>query len=73
MKKYKKRIIEEIILRKLQGKGAVLIQGIKGCGKTTTAEQIAESILYMSNPHEIEQNLSLASIKPKLLLEGNKI
>ena len=50
MKKYKKGIIDELLSRKLQGKGAVLIQGTKGCGKTTTAEQIAESILYMYAP-----------------------
>ena len=71
MKEYKKRIADEILSRKLQGKGAVLIQGPKWCGKTTTAEQVAQSILYMSDPEEIEQNLSLANIKPKLLLEGS--
>ncbi len=38
MKEYKKRITDEILKRKLRGKGAVLIEGPKWCGKTTTAE-----------------------------------
>ena len=41
MKIYRKRIADEILKRKLEGKGAVLIEGPKWCGKTTTAEQIA--------------------------------
>ena len=71
MKDYKPRIADEILLKKLKGKGAVLIQGAKWCGKTTTAEQIAKSILYMSNPEEKEQNLILADINPQLLLAGD--
>ena len=47
MKNYRKRIADDILIRKLEGKGAVLIEGPKWCGKTTTAEQIAASILYM--------------------------
>ena len=70
MDEYKKRIIDEILKRKLKGKGAVLIEGPKWCGKTTTAEQISKSILYMSNPEDKEQNLTLADINPRLLLEG---
>ena len=42
MKIYKKRIADEILKRKLEGKGAVLIEGPKWCGKTTTALQIAK-------------------------------
>lgn len=56
--------------RKLAGKGAVLIQGPKWCGKTTTAEQQAKSILYMDDPDIMRQNLELASISPKKLLVG---
>jgi len=68
---YKKRIADELLIKKLKGKGAVLIQGPKWCGKTTTAEQISGSILYMSNPEDKEQNLTLADINPKLLLDGD--
>ena len=52
MDNYKKRIADNILKRKLEGKGAVLIEGPKWCGKTTTAEQIAASILYMDEPEK---------------------
>ena len=45
MKNYRKRIADDILKRKLEGKGAVLIEGPKWCGKTTTGEQFAASIL----------------------------
>lgn len=70
MKEYKQRIADKILEKKLKGKGAVLIQGPKWCGKTTTAEQQAKSILYMANPEDKEQNLSLAELNPGLLLAG---
>lgn len=69
-KVYKKRIADGLLQRKLAGKGAVLIEGAKWCGKTTTAEQIAKSILYMSETGMVEQNIRLASLNPKLLLRG---
>ena len=43
VKRYKARVADNILKKKLAGKGAVLIEGPKWCGKTTTAEQIAES------------------------------
>ena len=70
MKEYKSRIADKILEKKLKGKGAVLIQGPKWCGKTTTAEQISKSILYMAKPEDKSQNLILADINPSLLLEG---
>ena len=70
MENYRSRIVDEILQKKLKGKGAVLIQGPKWCGKTTTAEQIAKSILYMAKPDEKEQNLTIAEINPSLLLQG---
>lgn len=71
MKNYRKRIADETLLKKLEGKGAVLIEGPKWCGKTTTAEQIANSVLYMDDPEKREQNIIMASISPKRLLEGD--
>ena len=70
MQEYKNRIVDEILEKKLKGKGAVLIQGPKWCGKTTTAEQICKSILYMAKPDEKEQYLTMAEINPSLLLQG---
>lgn len=70
MKKYKARIADELLKKRLRGKGAVLIEGPKWCGKTTTAEQMAGSILYMADPEKEEQNLAMAEINPKRLLKG---
>ncbi len=71
MKEYMSRIADEILEDKLLSKGAVLIEGPKWCGKTTTAEQVAKSILYMTKPEDMKQNLSLAEINPSLLLAGD--
>ena len=71
MKEYKKRIVDEMLLKKLKGTGAVLIQEPKWCEKTTTAEQISNSILYMAKSDEQEQNKVLAEINPSLLLAGD--
>ena len=70
MKQYRKRNADQILQRKLQGKGAVLIEGPKWCGKTTTAEQTAKSFLYMNDPKTMRQNLSMAEIDPGRLLQG---
>jgi len=70
MKTYKKRIADNMLKEKLEAKGAVLIVGAKWCGKTTTASQIAKSILYLHDPAKKEQYLQLASINPSILLEG---
>lgn len=70
MKKYRKRIADDILKRKLEGKGAVLIEWPKWCGKTTTAEQIAASVLYMDDPEKKAQNITMAELSPKRLLKG---
>ncbi len=70
MKKYRKRIADDILIRKLEGKGAVLIEGPKWCGKTTTAEQLAASVLYMDDPEKKEQNITMSELNPKRLLKG---
>ena len=51
------QIADKILKRKLKGSGAVLIEGPKWCGKTTTAEQISKSVLYMAKPEDKEQNI----------------
>lgn len=70
MKNYLPRIADKILKVRLEAKGAVLIEGAKWCGKTTTASQIAESIIYMQDPSKKEQNLRMAEIEPSILLEG---
>lgn len=70
MKDYKKRIVDDILTIKLKGKGAVLIEGAKWCGKTTTAEMQAKSVLYMDNPVIRKQNELAADLEPSILLKG---
>lgn len=70
MKKYRNRVVDSILQEKLEGKGAILIEGPKWCGKTTTAEQIAKSVLYMDDPQSKEQNVNMAALNPKRLLSG---
>lgn len=72
MLEYKKRVVDEILKRMLDGIGAVLIEGPKWCGKTTTAEQQAGSILYADNPENINENILMSNINVKNLLKGNK-
>ena len=71
MKEYKKRIVDEILLDKLEAKGAVVIEGPKWCGKTTTAMQVAKSILRMDEPNKRNANIQMADIAPSQLLLGN--
>lgn len=70
MSDYMPRLVDRILQNKLKGKGAVLIQGPKWCGKTTTAEQLATSVIYMDEPERKEQNIQMADISPSVLLEG---
>lgn len=69
---YRPRIADRLLARKLRGKGAVLIEGPKWCGKTTTAEQLARSVLYVSEPGKVSQNIELSRLNPSLLLQGEK-
>lgn len=68
---YRERIADRLLEEKLDAMGAVLIEGPKACGKTTTAEQQAKSILYMDDPETMTQNLQLAETNIKRLLHGD--
>ncbi|MBP5539269.1 MAG: ATP-binding protein [Bacteroidales bacterium] len=68
---YQKRIADILLEEKLEAMGAVLIEGPKACGKTTTAEQQAKSILYMDDPASLQQNLLLAETHISRLLQGD--
>ncbi len=67
---YRKRYADQVLKEKLEAKGAVLVEGAKWCGKTTTARQIAKSVLYMQAPAKKSQNLQLADTDPARLLQG---
>lgn len=70
MKQYKNRIADKILEFKLESKGAVLIEGTKWCGKTTTAKQFAKSVISMQDQDNLSVNIELANIKPSALLIG---
>lgn len=67
---YRKRLIDEILLRKLSGAGAVLVEGPKWCGKTTSCEQQAKSALYMADPVHRDRYLVQASVDITELMKG---
>ena len=67
---YLKRISDDKLKLYLRAKGAVLIEGPKWCGKTSSAEELAGSFLYMQDPDKAAMNIATAQSKPSLLLEG---
>lgn len=69
---YKKRIIDDVLRRKLSGSGAVLVEGPKWCGKTTTCEQQAKSVLYMADPVRRDRYLTQAAVDITELLKGEQ-
>ena len=70
MKTYLPRVCDEELAFRLSSKGAVLVEGPKWCGKTTTCEQVARSCVYLQDPQMREQNVRLAQVAPGKLLEG---
>ena len=70
MAKYKQRIADRLLKRKVLGKGAVLIEGPKWCGKTTTAKQLAKSVLDLGDASVLKQSAQMIEISPKSLLDG---
>ncbi len=67
---YKARIADEMLRKKLRRIGAVLVQGPKWCGKTTTSEQVAKSVLYMADPSKQKAYLQTAEVNTSMLLVG---
>ncbi len=70
MEKYLSRIADQLLADALEAKGAVLIEGPKWCGKTSTALQRAKSVLYMQDPAKKQMNIRYATTEPSILLEG---
>lgn len=70
MTAYKTRIVDALLERKLLGKGAVLVEGAKWCGKTTTASRVAKSVLKLGEKQVLRSSRQLAEMNPALLLRG---
>lgn len=71
MKEYKKRLVDQILRDKLNARGAVVIEGPKWCGKTTTGFQAAKSILRVDAPSKLKENIRIADIDACRLLAGD--
>ena len=69
--KYKQRIADALLAQKLQAKGAILIEGPKWCGKTTTAKQVAGSMLDLGDSSVLAEAEDDMQFRPKKLLEGD--
>ena len=68
---YMPRVADKMLQEQLSAAGVVLIQGPKWCGKTTTAEQQAKSVLYLDAPKTRQANLVLAETDPEILFQGD--
>ena len=70
MSNYKERVSDQMLLRRLQGKGAILIEGPKWCGKTTSAAHIAGSMLNLGEMSVLRRSREIMQLQPEVLLEG---
>ena len=69
-KSYLTRLCDAELELALQSSGAVLIEGAKWCGKTSTATQAAKTVVYMQDPDNTQAYRAMADTKPSLLLKG---
>lgn len=72
MNNYIKRIVDKEIELALSAMGAVLIEGPKWCGKTTTGLIHSNSFVKMQDPSDMKNNILISEINPSLLLNGDK-
>lgn len=68
MEKYLPRVVDDVLAFKLKSKGAVLVEGPKWCGKSTTCMRQAKSVIYMQDTETREQNIALAYTAASILL-----
>jgi predicted AAA+ superfamily ATPase len=67
---YISRICDRELHDALNTTGAVLVEGPKWCGKTSTCEHAAQSVIYLQDPDHTESYLNLAETTPSWLLRG---
>jgi len=65
---YRKRLVDQQLQAALHRSGAVLIEGAKGCGKTSTAEQAAASVVRVDVDPTVELYLHT---EPERVLQGS--
>lgn len=67
---YHKRIVDSELANRLRSIGAIVIEGPKWCGKSTTAEHHSKSAIFMDNPQKHAQYEIFAEDNPDILLDG---
>lgn len=71
MKNYRPRIVDSLLQGQLNAMGAVVIEGAKACGKTSTAEQAANSVIYMDDPQRRNQYMQMVETDISQILAGD--
>lgn len=69
-KTYMPRVPDALLAERLDSAGAVLIEGPKWCGKTSTAARAAQSAVYLQDPDKAASYALAIDTKPSLLLRG---
>ncbi|MBO7335782.1 MAG: AAA family ATPase, partial [Lachnospiraceae bacterium] len=72
MQDYKKRVLDELLKENMEAFGATWIRGPKGCGKTTTAKQVAKTVVEFQDEEKRDNYLAIANTAPSKLLIGEK-
>ena len=70
--KYLPRIVDKEIDELMEIMGAVLIEGCKWCGKSTTGLYHAKSVIEFQNPDRKQEYDNIRNTKPSLFLNGEK-
>lgn len=70
-KVYKNRVADQLLSERLEEVGAVLIEGPKWCGKTTTAIQHAKSKVMLAHPETLQKSKTMLAIDAARLLSGD--
>ena len=71
--RYLPRLVEETIAESLLTKGCIVIEGAKWCGKSTTAERFAKTVIKLQDPAKFKQFHALADVGDKQkLFSGEK-
>ena len=73
MKNYLPRITDKLLDERLKAKGAILIEGPKWCGKTTSAKEFAKSFIAMDEPDKTKQYKQMAELNPSALLKEKRL
>lgn len=70
--RYIPRLLDTVLKKRLEEYPAVLLRGPKWCGKTTSCEQIASSVLRLRDPEVYSRSADAAAVRPSLLLRGDE-